>query len=117
LIYKKVKKTCVVGLHVHVEIIVLGYNCSSNILLDKHMEAKIGDLGLAKHATGGSQSGKLTHITKKQTGTKQYQTKAYLPPEVIRGNAMSIKGDTYSFGVVSYMCTDPQGLILLDFGK
>ncbi|XP_061187681.1 uncharacterized protein LOC133195768 [Saccostrea echinata] len=73
----------------------------SNILLDKHMEAKIGDLGLAKHATGGSgQSGKLTHITKKQTGTKQYQTKAYLPPEVIRGNAMSIKGDTFSFGVV-----------------
>lgn len=68
------------------------------------MEAKIGDLGLAKHATGGSQSGKLTHITKKQTGTKQYQTKAYLPPEVIRGNAMSIKGDTYSFGVVSYVC-------------
>lgn len=74
---------------------------SSNILLDKHLEAKIADLGLARHATGGSsQSGRLTHITKKQTFTKQYQTKAYLPPEVIRGNAMSIKGDTYSFGVV-----------------
>lgn len=80
------------------------FTFSSNILLDKHLEAKIADLGLARHATGGSsQSGRLTHITKKQTFTKQYQTKAYLPPEVIRGNAMSIKGDTYSFGVVSFM--------------
>ena len=81
------------------------------------MEAKIADLGMAKHATGGSsQSGKLTHITKKQTCTKQYQTKAYLPPEVIRGNAMSIKGDAFSFGVVRPACSspEPKSVVLMD---
>ncbi|KAK3103350.1 hypothetical protein FSP39_018655 [Pinctada imbricata] len=73
---------------------------SANILLDKHLEPKIGDLGLAQHATGGSGTKKLTHITKKQSHSKQYQCMAYLPPEAQRGTQMSIKGDTFSFGVV-----------------
>lgn len=74
---------------------------SGNILLDRNFEAKISDLGMAQHATSRNESGMLTHITKKQADTKQYQTRAYLPPEAQRGSNMSVKGDTYSFGVVS----------------
>lgn len=78
---------------------------SGNILLDSSFEAKISDLGMAQHATSG-ESGLLTHITKKQADTKQYQTRAYHPPEFQRGCKMSIKGDTYSFGVVIFeVCT------------
>ncbi|XP_076109000.1 uncharacterized protein LOC143076991 isoform X1 [Mytilus galloprovincialis] len=79
---------------------------SGNILLDSNFEAKISDLGMAQHATTGSETGLLTHITKKQADTKQYQTRAYLPPEAQRGSKMSVKGDTYSYGVVIYeVCT------------
>ncbi|KAL3851639.1 hypothetical protein ACJMK2_015371 [Sinanodonta woodiana] len=79
---------------------------SANILLDRHFEAKIGDLGLAQHATGRSESGAYTHITKKQADTRQYQCRAYQAPEVLRGNGFSVKGDAYSFGVVLFeVCT------------
>ncbi|XP_060075391.1 uncharacterized protein LOC132555067 [Ylistrum balloti] len=82
---------------------------SANILLDKHLEAKISDLGMAKHAQKGSTTGALTHITKQQMGTKEYTSKAYLPPEAQRGSQMSIKGDTFSFGVVMMeVCTGEQ---------
>ncbi|XP_033744902.1 receptor-like kinase LIP2 isoform X2 [Pecten maximus] len=82
---------------------------SANILLDKHLEAKISDLGMAKHAQKGSTTGALTHITKQQMGTKEYISKAYLPPEAQRGSQMSIKGDTFSFGVVMLeVCTGEQ---------
>ncbi|KAK3601769.1 hypothetical protein CHS0354_016131 [Potamilus streckersoni] len=79
---------------------------SANILLDRHFEAKVGDLGLAQHATGRSESGSYTHITKKQADTRQYQCRAYQAPEVLRGNGFSVKGDAYSFGVVLFeVCT------------
>lgn len=77
---------------------------SSNILLDRHLEAKIGDLGLAKQATGGDVTGKLTHITKKTTSIHDYRHKAYHAPEIARGNVFSVKGDSYSFGVVMFEC-------------
>lgn len=49
----------------------------------------------------------MTHITKKTTGIQDYRNKAYHPPEIARGNGFSVKGDTYSFGVVSFhiVCT------------
>jgi serine/threonine protein kinase len=75
---------------------------SANILLDEHFVAKISDLGMAKPATGGETAGRLTHITKKTTSISDYKNKAYHPPEIARGNGFSIKGDAYSFGVVSY---------------
>ncbi|XP_021370947.1 receptor-like kinase LIP2 isoform X2 [Mizuhopecten yessoensis] len=82
---------------------------SANILLDKHLEAKISDLGMAKHAQKGSTTGALTHITKQQMGTKEYTSKAYMPPEAQRGSQMSIKGDTFSYGVVMLeVCTGEQ---------
>ncbi|ESO91424.1 hypothetical protein LOTGIDRAFT_228846 [Lottia gigantea] len=74
---------------------------SANILLDKYHEAKIGDLGQAQHVNSGAITGKLTHITKKDAKSKLYGTKAYLSPELLRGNEnMSIKTDIYAFGVV-----------------
>ena len=78
---------------------------SANILLDRHFEAKIGDLGQAQHATSGAITGKFTHITKKDMNTKIYGTKAYFAPEVMRGSPMSIKSDVYAFGVVSFSST------------
>ncbi|XP_053377162.1 uncharacterized protein LOC123530515 isoform X2 [Mercenaria mercenaria] len=81
---------------------------SGNILLDNHFEAKIGDLGLAKQATGGEVTGRLTHITKKTTSIHDYKNKAYHPPEIARGNGFSVKGDAYSFGVVIFECLSGQ---------
>lgn len=75
-------------------------NFSSNILLTAHFEARISDLGLAQQATGGEVTGKLTHVTKKNTSIQDYENKAYYAPEIARGNGFSIKGDTYAFGVV-----------------
>ncbi|XP_052213697.1 uncharacterized protein LOC127832334 isoform X2 [Dreissena polymorpha] len=75
---------------------------SSNILLDQYYEAKIGDLGLAQQATGGEVTGKMTHITKKNTSAQDYTNMAYYAPEIKRGNVFSVKGDTYAFGVVMY---------------
>lgn len=77
---------------------------STNILLDKHFEAKIGDLGVAQHATGGEVRGKMTHITKKNTSIQDYTNRSYYAPEIIRGSGFSVSGDTYAFGVVMYEC-------------
>ncbi|XP_046544485.1 interleukin-1 receptor-associated kinase 1-like [Haliotis rubra] len=77
---------------------------SANILLDKHFEAKIGDLGQAQYANSKTSSvltGRFTHISQKQATSKIYGTKTYLAPELIRaGGRMSIKSDIYAFGVV-----------------
>ncbi|XP_048244359.1 uncharacterized protein LOC124135496 [Haliotis rufescens] len=77
---------------------------SANILLDKHFEAKIGDLGQAQYAnskTSGVLTGRFTHISQKQASSKIYGTKAYLAPELLRaGGRMSVKTDIYAFGVV-----------------
>ncbi|KAK6175066.1 hypothetical protein SNE40_013603 [Patella caerulea] len=76
---------------------------SANILLDRNFEARIGDLGQAQHANSGSVTGQITHITRSCSNTKLYGTKAYLPPEVHRGNYnLSIKFDVFSFGVVLF---------------
>ncbi|CDW54951.1 TKL:IRAK protein kinase [Trichuris trichiura] len=68
---------------------------SANILLDHHLEPKIGDFGLCR--TGG-----LLHA-----GDNSYfiashinGTFAYLPPEFITKKRVSSKLDVYSFGTV-----------------
>lgn len=85
---------------------LLFLSASANILLDKHFEAKIGDLGQAQYAnskTSGVLTGRFTHISQKQASSKIYGTKAYLAPELLRaGGRMSVKTDIYAFGVVSY---------------
>lgn len=64
---------------------------SANIFLDDNLCARLGDLGLVRQ---GSQSLNTTIVTKTIIGTR-----LYMPPEAFRGD-VSIKTDTFSFGVV-----------------
>ena len=69
---------------------------SANILLDKHMEPKLGDFGLCRD--GQEELGvdeKSPLIASHIKGTL-----AYLPPEFISSKILSTKLDVYSYGVV-----------------
>ncbi|KAI6183983.1 Protein kinase domain-containing protein [Aphelenchoides bicaudatus] len=68
----------------------------ANILLDKHLEPKLGDFGLSRDGQvelGASE--KLPMIASHIKGTL-----AYLPPEFTRNKIFTTKLDVYSFGVV-----------------
>ena len=69
-------------------------NCRSNILLDKHLSAKLGDFGFAKQISKivGNRSFMTTKLMAKTLG--------YNPPEMDEGK-VSPKSDVYSYGVVS----------------
>ena len=69
-------------------------NCRTNILLDKHLSAKLGDLGFAKEIS--KVVGNRSFITTKLVA----KTLGYSPPEMDTGK-LSPKGDVYSYGVVS----------------
>uniref|UniRef100_A0ACD5Y2L6 Uncharacterized protein n=1 Tax=Avena sativa TaxID=4498 RepID=A0ACD5Y2L6_AVESA len=64
---------------------------ASNILLDKDMNAKISDFGLAKLNEDGH-----THISTKVAGTI-----GYMAPEYAMRGYLTDKADVYSFGVVA----------------
>ena len=70
---------------------------SSNILLDRHYEAKIGDFGLARDGPTGD----LKSYTIMKTDSKIMGTTAYMAPEYCRNRVLSREVDTYAFGVVS----------------
>ena len=77
---------------------------SANILLDEHLKAKIADFNLAKEATGINDTGKYTHITKKQMTEVMYGSKAYLPSDFFTNEAtFSTSTDVFSFGMVSML--------------
>lgn len=68
---------------------------SGNILLDKHMEPKIGDFGLARK---GPCLNDKTHITL----TRISGTPSYLPDDYLRTRNLTYAVDTYSFGMVLF---------------
>ncbi|XP_043199091.1 interleukin-1 receptor-associated kinase 1-like isoform X2 [Amphibalanus amphitrite] len=70
---------------------------SANILLDHHLEAKIGDFGLAREFP----QEKHTSLTV----TRVHGTRPYLPDEYLRSRKLSEKVDTFSFGVVLFELT------------
>uniref|UniRef100_UPI00358F975A interleukin-1 receptor-associated kinase 3-like isoform X2 n=1 Tax=Myxine glutinosa TaxID=7769 RepID=UPI00358F975A len=68
---------------------------SANVLLDKFMSPRLGDFGLAK--MWPFKCGKTyTNLSSKALRG----TLAYLPQEYVRSGRLSVKVDTYSFGVV-----------------
>lgn len=68
----------------------------ANILLDKHLEPKLGDFGLCRHGQEEwDVDEKAPLIASQIKGTL-----AYLPPEFISSKILSTKLDVYSFGVV-----------------
>ncbi|KAM9506641.1 interleukin-1 receptor-associated kinase 1 isoform 1-T2 [Salvelinus alpinus] len=72
---------------------------SSNILLDEHLEPKLGDFGLARFCCSSSSrsAGRTTTVayTKTVRGTQ-----AYLPDEYLKTGALGVAIDIFSFGVV-----------------
>nr|XP_043624212.1 L-type lectin-domain containing receptor kinase VII.1 [Erigeron canadensis] len=63
---------------------------SSNVLLDRDMNAKLGDFGLARMHQHGQVA----------TTTRVVGTAGYLAPEVIRTGRASTQTDVFSFGIL-----------------
>lgn len=64
---------------------------ATNVLLDKHMNAKISDFGLARLGEEDK-----THITTKAAGTI-----GYMAPEYALWGYLTDKADVYSFGILA----------------
>ncbi|XP_069988358.1 uncharacterized protein [Penaeus vannamei] len=70
---------------------------SANILLDQNYEAKLGDFGLAREGKSQVTSMKVSRV---------HGTKPYLPADYLRSKKLSVKVDTYSYGIVLFeLCT------------
>ncbi|XP_060929971.1 interleukin-1 receptor-associated kinase 1 isoform X2 [Limanda limanda] len=73
---------------------------SSNILLDRHLVAKLADFGLARfgsHRSAGPSATRTQTVGKTETVRG---TLAYLPDEYVRNGELGTAVDVYSFGVV-----------------
>ncbi|XP_048403767.2 interleukin-1 receptor-associated kinase-like 2 isoform X2 [Stegostoma tigrinum] len=82
----------------HVPLIHGNIKCS-NILLDEYFVPKLGDFGLVKTGPLNGSVNPLNSHTTLKTKTLQGPL-AYLPDEFIRHRWLSVKVDTFSFGIV-----------------
>ncbi|KAM9855598.1 interleukin-1 receptor-associated kinase 1 [Aulostomus maculatus] len=73
---------------------------SSNILLDRHLVAKLGDFGLARFVSSGSPALSPSKTASIGKTAKVRGTLAYLPDEYVRNGELGTVTDVYSFGVV-----------------
>ncbi|KAJ0250921.1 L-type lectin-domain containing receptor kinase VII.2 [Hirschfeldia incana] len=63
---------------------------TSNVLLDKDMNARVGDFGLAKLQNANKEMVSTTHVV---------GTAGYMAPELVKTGRASVETDVYSFGV------------------
>ncbi|KAM9828267.1 interleukin-1 receptor-associated kinase 1 isoform X2 [Syngnathus typhle] len=73
---------------------------SSNILLDRHLVAKLADFGLARFVSPNSSNRLVSKTTTLGQKSKVRGTLAYLPEEYMRDGQPGTPVDVYSFGVV-----------------
>uniref|UniRef100_A0A8C3G650 Protein kinase domain-containing protein n=1 Tax=Cyclopterus lumpus TaxID=8103 RepID=A0A8C3G650_CYCLU len=73
---------------------------SSNILLDRHLVAKLADFGLARFAARGSAGRSAAQTASVGKTATVRGTLAYLPVEYVRDGELGTAVDVYSFGVV-----------------
>ncbi|GMS96150.1 hypothetical protein PENTCL1PPCAC_18325 [Pristionchus entomophagus] len=69
---------------------------TANILLDKHLEPKLGDFGLSREGASEADIDEKTVLI----ASHIKGTLAYLPPEFVQSKILTIKLDVYAFGVV-----------------
>ncbi len=75
--------------------IIHGDMKSLNILLDKHLQAKVSDFGLSRYNQISATSS-TSHVAQVAVGF----TVPYAAPEVLNGSKLCWQGDVYAFGVV-----------------
>ncbi|XP_074501015.1 interleukin-1 receptor-associated kinase 1 isoform X2 [Sebastes fasciatus] len=73
---------------------------SSNILLDRHLVAKLADFGLARCASRGLSVRSAAQTASVGKTATIRGTLAYLPDEYVRNGELGTAVDVYSFGVV-----------------
>ena len=77
--------------HLHFHNIIHGDIKSGNILLDKHLEPKIGDFGLARGGPDNDATVKMVSMVK--------GTRVYLPNDYIKSGQLNVFVDTFCFGI------------------
>jgi eukaryotic-like serine/threonine-protein kinase len=75
-----------------------------NIMLTRDGRAKILDFGLAKQVTPRMPGSDPSELLTRTTPGAVLGTAGYLSPEQVRGEAVDLRSDIFSFGLVLYEC-------------
>jgi serine/threonine protein kinase len=75
---------------------------SANVLLSRHLDACLGDFGMARAMAGvaGTERGAATAGGTEAVSTRIFGTPGYIDPEYARTGRVSAASDIFSFGVV-----------------